>query len=146
METTPQKPMSDPPRLEEIPVTIPGLAQIPGFSRKPFAVNNDQVKEFEEKYAQARFRKGLILEKVDARVLDLSKSDDRAEYLRLRREIFEGEQSGTRVMNALDRQFHNGTWLVYLEWGEINMETIANPVAAEASMRTAMAYGDGGSL
>ena len=59
--------------------------------------------------------------------------------------IYAGVPAGM-LWFALDRQFHNGTWMVYLEWGEINMETIANPVAAEASMRTAMAYGDGGSL
>ena len=113
---------------------LPRLPGFVGFTKPPFAVNDDQVKEFEEKFNQSRFTKGLVLNKMNAKLLDLSDPKQMEEYLELRQTIFNGNQLGTHLPIAADRQFvpEKGTWLVYLEWAEISMETIEHQSAGEA--------------
>lgn len=120
--------------FDEPTIKLPRLPGFVGFTKPPFAVNDDQVKEFEEKFNQARFTKGLVLNKVNARLLDLSNPEQMTEYLSLRQDIFNGNQSGTHLPIAAERQFipEKGTWLVYLEWAEISMETIEHQVAGES--------------
>lgn len=104
---------------------MPGFV---GFSAPPFAVNNDQVKEFEEKFQQAKFRKGLILKKVGAKIFDLSQPAEMSEYLTLRQDLFNGNQAGTHLEVFFDRRFvpEKGTWMAFVEWAEIALEAIEN--------------------